>query len=415
MSYENGGFEPQLSIHESNQDPRVLFMKTGLWPGGGTYADLRLLTAFERENVPVSIVTGNLHDMIRQDNEQSRRFSIEENASLDKKNTELGSGDQRVQRIMDTIGEIAHRNGCNILLVSSPFFTFGEYNEAVVQLSKSTGTILRIHDPVDDVASLQAVDPRAKVAATTAINAELISGLHPSLDVVVLPPFLNFSDYVPQEGAREKVRNKYGIRNEDVLVLQPTRVSSQKGIGRALYLAAEMNRQIGNKRNVFLLVTGGNEPVATAVQEQQKLLELARQYKFDNLIFLNGVPSHGGEFQLADYYKSANLITFLSQVEGFGLPPAESAIVGVPCVSSRFIGSRGHQVFDEVYDGFDFIIEQDLHSDRVSPVTIERAVDVINHPNDQEESRLHNKQSVERYNLNKAGPVIQELLEKFKK
>lgn len=104
-----------------------------------------------------------------------------------------------------------------------------------------------------------------------------------------------------------------GIKPEDILIVQPTRVASNKRIDKALLLAdaiqMEYKRRRQNKK-VFLVVSGGREIGLRNQIERRKLEALADELNFQQLIFL------GGTGKIADYLNAADLITYMSRSEG---------------------------------------------------------------------------------------------------
>ncbi len=393
--------------------PNVLYVRTGLWPGGVNYADLNLLDTMQQNGFKVRILTGALSDELRYENNNKYRIPIEINSSLDKLNRKEWSGDKRVREISDAIEICSKKHKSGVIFVGQPFYNFPEFNEAVVSSSRGHDTVLRIHDPVDDESSLRKVSQRTKGAVTTGIIAGIIKDSNPTMDVSVIPPGLDFSDFESERDARRKIRQRHEIGGKDIVILQPTRVASQKRIDRAVNLAHNLQDRLSGERAVYLLVTGGNEPIQTAIDEKRRLEKISRKLGFSNLIFLNGVPAFGGDFRLTDYYNSADLVTFMSETEGFGLPPAESSLVGIPCVTTRYTDSRSHSVFDEVYGGFEFIMEEDRTGEGVSSEVIDQVVEAIEKPESWKEKKERNRRLVEKYSLDSIKDTLMDLLSKF--
>lgn len=137
-----------------------------------------------------------------------------------------------------------------------------------------------------------------------------------NIDSLPMPDTLDFANF---HGRKKpecfKFLKKAGVRQEDLVVLQATRIVRRKNIELAIDLVSEISPQIGKlgKKRAVLLLAGYAEK-----RDLWYLDALFRYAKSKNvrLIHLNGV--FGRHCGLMDVYPFADVVTFPSEYEAFG-------------------------------------------------------------------------------------------------
>lgn len=198
----------------------------------------------------------------------------------------------------------------------------------------------------------------------------------------LIPNVIELDDVpVLGEGQRRALRADLGLDDGRLLVLQPTRVVPRKGIEHALELVGRLERP------ARLVVSGptGDE----GLEYDRQMRELAQRLHVD-VVWASGhvaakrgrLPDGRPVHSLDDVFAAADLVTYPSQVEGFGRALLAAIRQRRPVVVNRY----------PVYDldirphGFRFIEIQGL----VSEETLARVRAVLEDPNLQREWADHN-------------------------
>ncbi len=141
----------------------------------------------------------------------------------------------------------------------------------------------------------------------------------------VLPNVMDF-ETPPHRGDGESFRRYAGLRDDDTVLLQATRLIPRKSIELSLELAAQLA-----DRPVKVVVThpGLDEGGQYAMNLVQRAAELGVDYR---------VAAVGGRGQpaLADAYAAADLVTYPSSIEGFGNALLEAIYYGRPLLVNRY-------------------------------------------------------------------------------
>ncbi len=157
------------------------------------------------------------------------------------------------------------------------------------------------------------------------------------IDSVVFPDIFDFEQPEWKKDSFNKdLLKQFGVKNNDLVILQATRVIPRKGIEIAIDFSKELQKNIsflrgkeiyngkkvGENANVFLIVAGyaEDEKRDYLFQLKNKVLEEKVRVKFiadhvqANRSFWNGVKT----YSLWDAYAHADLVTFPSSWEGWG-------------------------------------------------------------------------------------------------
>lgn len=189
---------------------------------------------------------------------------------------------------------------------------------------------------------------------------------------LLIPNVMNFDDPQPEFDSYNKdLRQELGIAEDEVFVLQPTRVVERKGIEHAIEL---MNR-LEKKVNFVVSHASGDEgdQYAIRVREYARLLGVKITFaneRFDNV---RGRTLDGKKiYNLADAYLHADLVTYPSEYEGFGNAFLEAVHYRKPIIVNNY------SIFftDIRPKGFE-VIEFD---DYITDETVEKTKKVLDDP-----------------------------------
>ncbi|MEM7034675.1 MAG: glycosyltransferase [Chloroflexota bacterium] len=172
-------------------------------------------------------------------------------------------------------------------------------------------------------------------------------------------PFtINEADYRGQE-----FRESLGVKPQDLLLLQPSRVEFKKGPHHSIHLAGQLKHRTG--QSVTVAITGKTYPIWG--EYKTILNEIAQAYDI-KLVFLEGAPIHqfgdpNGQntaaFSITDAFLGADIITIASLNEGFGNTNIEAV------AAKRLLFANEYKVMTHEFlpHGFDFILMQDPFTD----------------------------------------------------
>jgi putative isomerase len=196
------------------------------------------------------------------------------------------------------------------------------------------------------------------------------------LDATWVPNAFDFSDVRLVDDYNRGLRDDLGIGPEQKILLQPTRFIPRKGIHRAVELVARLRADYG--LDGVLVVTGpaGDE----GYEYQQEVLRKAEAAGVrvicaaEEVGFVRGAPGARKRYTMGDAYVYADLVTFPSDLEGFGNPVIEAAMYGRPLFVNRY------PVLDDILmlaEGrFDFIV---IDGD-VTTAAVARACEALTDP-----------------------------------
>lgn len=128
--------------------------------------------------------------------------------------------------------------------------------------------------------------------------------------------------FLPQ--ARNDIRNKLGISQDEIVLLYIGRLNRDKGM---LDLAAAFNKLCATpESNIKLLIVGTDEQ-----KIQPAILQLCSECQ-DRIIFIDFTDSP------EEFMSASDILCLPSYREGFGSVIIEAASVGIPAVASRIYG-----------------------------------------------------------------------------
>ncbi|MBW1982188.1 MAG: glycosyltransferase family 4 protein [Deltaproteobacteria bacterium] len=172
----------------------------------------------------------------------------------------------------------------------------------------------------------------------------------------VAPNIMDFDNPPPPpDDYSSDVRQALGIKDDELFILQPTRIVHRKGIEHAIELVC----RLGMKAKLVISHDAGDE----GYEYQRRLEEYAKLMKVDLLLASEIVDERRGRtedgrkiYTLDDVYPYADLVTYPSTFEGFGNAFLEAVYFRKPIVVNTYsiytkdIKPKGFSVVE--IDGF---------------------------------------------------------------
>ncbi|RZB30462.1 MAG: hypothetical protein SRB1_02742 [Desulfobacteraceae bacterium Eth-SRB1] len=148
------------------------------------------------------------------------------------------------------------------------------------------------------------------------------------VDFKVLPPEIdNFN---------RDLRKEIGLDEDSLLVLQPTRVISRKGIETAAELVKRLDHP---KASLVISHKAGDEgqDYLMRIEEFVKLIDVDLKIIADRISLKRGIDKNGKKiYTLWDVYQHADLVTYPSAYEGYGNAFVEAIYFRKPIVINRY-------------------------------------------------------------------------------
>jgi glycosyltransferase involved in cell wall biosynthesis len=152
----------------------------------------------------------------------------------------------------------------------------------------------------------------------------------------IIPNVMDFDNPpVPPDGYASDIRNALGIEDDELFILQPTRVVQRKGIEHAI----EIVKRLGMKAKLIISHASGDEghDYEFRLKEYSNLLEVNTVFVSDIINEARGVTKDGRKkYTLDDIYPYADLVTYPSNFEGFGNAFLEAIYFKKPIVVNNY-------------------------------------------------------------------------------
>jgi glycosyltransferase involved in cell wall biosynthesis len=180
----------------------------------------------------------------------------------------------------------------------------------------------------------------------------------------IIPNVMDFDNPPPPPDEYTfDVRQALGVENDELLVLQPTRVVQRKGIEHAI----ELIHRLGRKAKLVISHASGDEgyDYEQRLKEYSKLMNVNTIFVSDIINEERGTTPEGRKiYTLEDIYPYADLVTYPSTFEGFGNAFLETLYFKKPIVVNTYsiylkdIQPKGFKVIE--IDGYvtDKAVEQ---------------------------------------------------------
>ncbi len=154
----------------------------------------------------------------------------------------------------------------------------------------------------------------------------------------LIPNVMDFDHGPRQDGTdhyADDLRRTLGIRPDQALILQPTRIVPRKRIERAI----ELVRRLGRDAVLVISHSAGDEGMAyeAYLREYAALLQVPVRFAAAHFDTTRRRTATGEKiYALADAYGQADLITYPSLIEGFGNAFLEAVYYRKPIVMSHY-------------------------------------------------------------------------------
>jgi mannosylglucosylglycerate synthase len=180
--------------------------------------------------------------------------------------------------------------------------------------------------------------------------------LRTGISAHMIPNVMNFEEPPPPvDDYASDVRQALGVADDELLVLQPTRVVQRKGIEHAI----ELVNRLGMKAKLVISHASGDEGHGYEIRlrEYSKLMKVDTLFVSDIINEQRGLTEKGDKiYTLDDIYPHADLVTYPSTFEGFGNAFLEAIYFRKPIVVNTYsiyamdIQPKGFDVIE--IDGF---------------------------------------------------------------
>ena len=196
--------------------------------------------------------------------------------------------------------------------------------------------------------------------------------LRTGISATLIPNIMKFEDPPPpMDDYSKDARSAMGISDDELLILQPTRVVQRKGIEHAI----ELINRLGKNAVLVISHASGDE----GHEYEQRVREFAEMLNVRALFISDIIGDHRGTtkdgrkiYSLQDIYRHADLITYPSLQEGFGNAFLEAIYFKKPIL----INNYSIYFYDIKPKGFD-VIEMD---DFMTNATVEKTKSLLNDP-----------------------------------
>ena len=192
------------------------------------------------------------------------------------------------------------------------------------------------------------------VVINTVADSQL--SLRTGISAHVSPNVMDFeTSPPPPDDYTADVRQALGIEDDELFILQPTRVVQRKGIEHAI----ELVNRIGRKAKLVISHASGDEgyDYEKRLKEYSRLMEVETIFVSEIINEHRGLTADGKKiYTLQDIYPHCDLVTYPSTFEGFGNAFLEAVYFRKPIVVNAYsiytkdIKPKGFSVIE--IDGF---------------------------------------------------------------
>ncbi len=161
-------------------------------------------------------------------------------------------------------------------------------------------------------------------------------GLRTGISATIIPNVMDFENPPPPvDDYALDVRKALGVEDDELFILQPTRVVKRKGIEHAI----ELVHRLGKKAKLVISHASGDEgyDYEQRVSDYSKLLDVNTVFVSDIIDEKRGRTKTGKKiYTLDDIYPHADLVTYPSTFEGFGNAFLEAVYFKKPIVVNNY-------------------------------------------------------------------------------
>ena len=213
--------------------------------------------------------------------------------------------------------------------------------------------------------------------------------LRTGISATIIPNIMDFDNPPdPPDEYSSDARQALGIEDDELFILQPTRVVQRKGIEHAIELVS----RLGMKAKLVISHASGDEgyDYELRLREYSELLKVKTVFVSDIINEKRGTTSDGRKiYTLEDIFPQADLVTYPSTFEGFGNAFLEAIYFGKPVVVnvysvySKDIKPKGFSVVE--LDGY------------VTAAAVEQTREILTKPDVCQKMVEHNYETARRH------------------
>jgi glycosyltransferase involved in cell wall biosynthesis len=160
--------------------------------------------------------------------------------------------------------------------------------------------------------------------------------LRTGISATIIPNVMDFENPPPPpDDYTADVREDLGIEEDELFILQPTRIVQRKGIEHAI----ELVHRLGMKAKLVISHASGDEgyDYEQRIIEYSKLMNVNTRFVHKIINEHRGTTPHGRKiYTLEDIYPHADLVTYPSNIEGFGNAFLEAVYFRKPIVVNNY-------------------------------------------------------------------------------
>jgi glycosyltransferase involved in cell wall biosynthesis len=162
--------------------------------------------------------------------------------------------------------------------------------------------------------------------------------LRTGISATIIPNVMDFENPPSLDDYSSDIRQSLGLKADEFLILQPTRVVKRKGIEHSIELVSRLNR-LGIKAKLVISHASGDE----GYEYQQRVREYSSIMNVDTLFISDIIKPYRGKtsdgrkiYTPWDIYHHADLVTYPSTLEGFGNAFLEAIYFRKPVVVNNY-------------------------------------------------------------------------------
>ena len=205
--------------------------------------------------------------------------------------------------------------------------------------------------------------------------------LRTGISSTIIPNVMDFENPPkPMDDYALDVREALGVRDDELLILQPTRVVKRKGIEHAIELVSRLNMDA----KLVISHASGDEGYGyeARVREYSKIMHVDTIFVSEIIGERRGLTCDGRKiYTLDDIYPHADLVTYPSNFEGFGNAFLEAVYFRKPIVVNNYsiysvdIKPKGFSVIE--IDGF--VTKESVDKTREILENEEKCIEMVEH------------------------------------
>ena len=180
--------------------------------------------------------------------------------------------------------------------------------------------------------------------------------LRTGISATIIPNVMDFENGPPPvDEYASDVRKALGVDDDELFILQPTRIVKRKGIEHAI----ELVNRLGRKAKLVISHASGDEgyDYEARIREYSNIMKVNTIFVSDIINEKRGLTKTGQKiYTLDDIYPHADLVTYPSNFEGFGNAFLEAIYFKKPIVVNNYsiyasdIKPKGFSVIE--FDGY---------------------------------------------------------------